>query len=90
MAHSHFMGAVASSATATSLHTLSDQLFSDQLAPFNLSSQTLIPPSNEPPINALQLLRLIVFTFRGADAAGFQFVRSLDRRYGASQKCYIK
>ena len=53
-------------------------------------ARTLIPPSNGPPVNALQLQRLIVFTFRGAEAAGFQFGRSLDRGYGASQKCYIK
>jgi len=53
-------------------------------------ARTLIPPSNEPPINALQLQRLIVFTFRGARVAGFQFGWSLDRGYGASQKCYIK
>jgi hypothetical protein len=49
-----------------------------------------MPPSNEPPTNALQLKLLIVYTFRGAEAAGFQFGRSLDRGYGASQKCYFK
>lgn len=49
-----------------------------------------MPPSNEPSIKALQLQRLIVFTFGGAEAVGFQFGRSLDRGYGASQKCYIK
>jgi len=49
-----------------------------------------MPPSNEPSIKALQLQRLIVFTFRGAEAVGFQFGRSLDRGYGALQKCYIK
>jgi len=90
MAHSYFMITVGSSATATSMHILSDPLFSNQLPHSTCPARALIPPSNESPINVLQLQILIVFTFRGAGAAGFQFGRSLDRGYGASQKCYIK